>query len=189
MGCAERDRRVNEQDRHNLFSELVASYRGELYAYILSIVRNWEDADDLFQSVCLVLWSKFASFEPGTSFFAWARQTAKIEVRCFLRKKQSPSHVSEQLLDTLAETLPAAQMQEPVPYMTALERCRAKLNAADEELLELRYVEDLGSREIADRVQRPQQSVCQSLKRIRRWLLECVRGEMARQEHSGRELP
>jgi DNA-directed RNA polymerase specialized sigma24 family protein len=58
----------------------------------------------------------------------------------------------------------------------------------DENLLELRYVEDLGSREIADRVQRPQQSVCQSLKRIRRWLLECVKVELARQERSGKEV-
>ena len=177
---------MNEQDPHNLFSELIARYRSELYAYILAIVRNWEDADDLFQSVCLVLWSKFASFQPGSSFFAWARQTAKIEVRYFLRHRQSPSHVSEELLDTLAETVLDAQSEEVELYLISLEHCRAKLSATDEELLELRYVEDLGSREIADRVQRSQQSVCQSLKRIRRWLLECVRGELARQEHSAR---
>lgn len=178
---------MNEQDRHDLFSELIARYRGELYAYILAIVRNWEDADDLFQSVCLILWNKFGTFRPGSSFFAWARQTAKIEVRCFLRHKPSPTHVSEQLLDTLAETVVDAQREQAEPYLTALEHCRAKLGVADEELLELRYVEDLGSREIADRVQRPQQSVCQSLKRIRRWLLECARAELARQEHSSQE--
>jgi RNA polymerase sigma-70 factor (ECF subfamily) len=179
---------MNEQDRHNLFSELIARYRGELYAYILAIVRNWEDADDLFQSVCLVLWSKFASYRPGSSFFAWARQTAKIEVRYFLRRKPSPGHVSEQLLDTLAETIVDAKREKADFYAAALEHCRGKLSMTDENLLELRYVEDLGSREIADRVQRPQQSVCQSLKRIRRWLLECVKLELARQERSGKEV-
>jgi RNA polymerase sigma-70 factor (ECF subfamily) len=179
---------MNEQDRHNLFSELIARYRGELYAYILAIVRNWEDADDLFQSVCLVLWSKFASYRPGSSFFAWARQTAKIEVRYFLRRKPSPGHVSEELLDTLAETVVDAKREKTDFYVAALEHCRGKLSMTDENLLELRYVEDLGSREIADRVQRPQQSVCQSLKRIRRWLLECVKVELARQERSGKEV-
>jgi RNA polymerase sigma-70 factor, ECF subfamily len=178
---------MNDQDRHDLFSELIARYRGELYAYILAIVRNWEDADDLFQSVCLVLWNKFASFQPGSNFFAWARQTAKIEVRCFLRKRPSPGHVSEQLLDTLAETVVDAQREQTEPYLAALEHCRAKLGTADAELLELCYVDDLGSREIADRLQRSQQSVCQSLKRIRRWLLDCARATLARQEHAGRE--
>ena len=177
---------MTEQDRHDLFSEMIARHRDELYAYILAIVRNCDDADDLFQSVCLVLWNKFVSFVPGSSFFAWARQTAKIEVRYFLRCRPSPNHVSEELLDTLAEEVLDSRLDVAESYLEALQRCRTKLNAADEELLELRYVEDLGSRDIADRVERPQQSVCQSLKRVRRWLLECVRLELARQEHSGR---
>jgi RNA polymerase sigma-70 factor (ECF subfamily) len=175
---------MNEQDRHNLFSELIARYRSELYAYILAIVRNWEDADDLFQSVCLVLWSKFALFQPGSSFFSWARQTAKLEARYFLRRKQSPEHISEELLDALAETVLNGQYEDTELYQTTLERCRRKLNATDEELIELCYVDDLGSREIANRVQRSQQSVCQSLKRVRRQLLKCIQLELARQEHS-----
>jgi RNA polymerase sigma-70 factor, ECF subfamily len=180
---------MNEKDRHNLFSELVARYQSELYAYIFAIVRNWEDTDDLFQSVCLILWSKFASFRPGSSFFAWARQAAKIEVRNFLRRTQLSGHVSEELLDVLAESDLDAQRGEAEVYLAALEHCREKLSASDAELLEFRYVEDLGSREIAARVRRPQQSVCQSLKRIRRWLLECVRTELARREHSTKGLP
>ena len=65
---------MNEQQRHDLFSELIARHQSELYAYIFAIVRNWDDADDLYQSTCLVLWRKFESFRPGTSFFSWARQ-------------------------------------------------------------------------------------------------------------------
>jgi RNA polymerase sigma-70 factor (ECF subfamily) len=179
---------MNEQDRHNLFSELIARYQSELYAYIFAIVRNWENTDDLFQSVCMILWAKFESFRPGSSFFSWARETAKIEVRSFLRRRQLPTHVSEQLLDALAETALDSQYDDVDLYLAALEHCREKLNTIDEELLELRYVDDLGSREIADRLGRPQQGVCHSLKRIRRWLLECVQGELARQEHSERVL-
>ena len=174
---------MNEQDRHNLFSELMARHQSELYGYIYAVVRNWEDADDLFQSVCLVLWSKFESFRPGSSFFAWARQTAKIKVSNFLRLKPAPNYVSEAVLDTLTAIVTEAQSDGAEPYLVALRRCRAKLTAVDEELLGLRYVEGLGSHEIADRVQRPHQSVCQSLKRIRRWLLKCIQTELAQQEH------
>ena len=56
---------MNQQDRQNLFTELIARHQGELYGYIYSVVRNWEDTDDLYQSVCLVLWSKLESFRPG----------------------------------------------------------------------------------------------------------------------------
>ena len=180
---------MNEQDRHNLFSELIARHHSALYAYIFAIVRNREDAGDIFQSVCLVLWRKFETFQPGSSFFSWARQTAKLVVRSFLRhKKKLPSCVGEELLDAFAEIAFEAQDEASEAYLTALRRCRGKLGAADEELLELRYVEGLGSREIADRLQRPQPSVCRSLNRIRNWLLECVEMELARQEHSGKEL-
>lgn len=108
-------------------------------------------------------------------------------MRKFLRSKQLQTYVSEELLDAFAENTFDTKCVE-APYMAALEQCREKLAAHDEELLELRYVEDLGSHQIADRLRRPQQSVCQSLKRIRRWLLECVETEMAQEEHSGKVL-
>lgn len=180
---------MNAQDRNNLFSELVSRHQSELYAYIFSIVRNWEDADDLFQSVCLVLWRKFESFRPNSSFFAWARQTAKLTVRDFLNRKQLNRYVSEELLDALTETAITSKADEAELYIVALRSCKAKLSATDEELIELRYVEDLGSREISDRLQRPQRSVTNSLARIQRWLFECLRKEMARQEHARKDCP
>jgi RNA polymerase sigma-70 factor, ECF subfamily len=178
---------MNPQDRHNLFSELTARHQSELYAYIFAILRNWEDADDVFQSVCLALWRKFELFRPDSSFLSWARQTAKFEVRRFLRCKQSPNFATEELLDELADSVVAVQTNRGERDLAALERCREKLNTADEELLELHYVQDLGSRQIADKLRRSQASVCHSLKRVRRWLFECVRTELAREEYSGRE--
>ena len=178
---------VNEDNRQTVFSDLIDRHQSEIYAYIFAIVRNWEDADDLFQSVCLVLWSKFDLFRPGTSFLAWARQTAKITVRKFLRQKQLRKYVSESLLDALTETTVEAKHRGTEGYLAALEHCREKLDAADEELLELRYVDDLRSGQIADRLQRSHQGVCNSLTRIQRWLLECIQMELARQERSWKE--
>lgn len=180
---------MNEQERHNLFSELIVRHQSELYAYIFAIARNWEDTDDVYQSVCLVLWSKFDSFRPGTSFFSWARQTAKFTVRDFLKRKRSRTNAEESLLNAFVETtLDSPYAMADIHYMTALESCRKKLGATDEELLELRYVEDLGSRQIAERLGRPQQSVCQSLKRIRCWLLECMKTELTQDGNSGEAL-
>ncbi len=178
---------MNEQERHDLFSELITHHQSELYGYIFSVVRNWEDADDLFQSVCVVLWSKFEAFRPGTSFFAWARQTAKIKISDFLRHKGKFIGVSENVLNVLAEVAVKPQDTEEELYLAALRRCRAKLAGADEELLTLHYVDDLGSRQIADRLQRSQASVCHSLKRIRHLLFKCVQVELVQHMHSEKE--
>jgi DNA-directed RNA polymerase specialized sigma24 family protein len=56
-------------------------------------------------------------------------------------------------------------------------------------MLALRYVENLTSRQIADRLERPQPSVCRSLKRVRRWLFQCIQVEVARQERSEEGRP
>jgi RNA polymerase sigma-70 factor, ECF subfamily len=180
---------MNEQERHNLFAELIIRHQSELYGYIYAVVRNWEDTDDLYQSVCLALWSKFGSFRPGSSFFAWARQMAKIEVSNFLRHKQSPSYLAEKLRDILAEIATEPHDTDAEVYLVSLRRCKEKLSVADDELLRLRYVEDLNTVEIADRLQRLRPNVSRSLNRIRRWLFECIQMELAKQEHSSKELP
>jgi RNA polymerase sigma-70 factor, ECF subfamily len=179
---------MNEQERHSLFTELITHHQSELYGYIYAVVRNWQDADDLFQSVCLVLWSKFESFQPGTSFFAWARQIAKIKISDFFRHNKSPRYVTEKLMDILTEV--AAEPHDDVgeAYLAALRRCREKLSATDNELLQLRYVDELGTVEIADRLQRLRPSVSRSLNRIRHSLLQCIAVELARQAYPPREL-
>jgi RNA polymerase sigma-70 factor, ECF subfamily len=178
---------MNEQDRHNLFTDLITSHQSELYGYIFAVVRNREDADDLFQSVCMVLWRKFGLFQPDSSFFSWARQTARFEISNFLRRKSSSNYVSGKLLDTLTTIAIEAQDNGAEQYLAALRRCRQNLNATDAELLQLRYIEELSIREIAGRLQRLQPNVCRSLNRIRRLLLECIQMELAHPECSGGE--
>jgi RNA polymerase sigma-70 factor (ECF subfamily) len=179
---------MNEQSRRNLFAELITRHQSELFGYIYAVVRDWQDADDLYQSVCLVLWSKFELFRPGSSFFAWARQTAKIEVSNFLRNKPSPSHLAETLRTLLTDIADESNDDDMEAYLIALRRCRTKLGATDDELLHLRYVEDLSTVEIAVRLQRLQQSVSRSLNRIRRSLFECIELELAKQDRISRGL-
>jgi RNA polymerase sigma-70 factor, ECF subfamily len=174
------------EDRHNLFAELVTTHQNQLYGYIFALVRNREDAADLFQSVCVVLWRKFDSYRPGdNAFFAWARQTAIFEVRNFLRSKKSRRHLTEELLNAFSDCDFRDQSDAATSYMDALRECKAKLASADVELLDCHYGRDLSAQQIADRLGRSRQSVCNSLLRIRRWLMECVRMRLAQHEHSG----
>ena len=178
---------MNEQERHNLFAELINRHQSELYAYIYAVVRNRADTDDLYQSVCLVLWRKFESFRLGSNFFAWARQTAKNKVGDFVRQKRSASHVTQNLMEILTEIDVEPHDADVEIYLAALQHCRQKLTASDDDLLQLRYVEELSTIEIAGRLQRLQPSVSRSLNRIRRWLFECIEMELTKQEYSSKE--
>lgn len=178
-----------EQNRHNLFSDLVSRYQSQLYAYIFAVVKNQQDAEDVFQSVCLVLWRKFSSFEPGDNFFSWARQTAKYVLYGFLRHKgRLPTSGKEELLDLFAETISSSPCNTMDSHLAALRQCKESLDSPDEELLRLRYVEALGIDEIAERLQRLPPSICRSLGRVRLRLLECIRAKLASQDHPRRAL-
>lgn len=180
---------MHEQERQDLFAELITRHQSELYGYIYAVVRNWQDADDIYQCVCLVLWNKFDLFRPGSSFFAWARQTAKIEVSNFLRHKQSSKYLAEKLREVLAAITGDRQSVSTEVYLAALRHCREKLMPEEDELLELRYYKELNTVEIAAQLQRHQQSISRSLNRIRRLLFECIRIELAKSEHSSKSLP
>jgi RNA polymerase sigma-70 factor (ECF subfamily) len=94
------------QEQHDMFCELLTLHQGQLHGYILALLGNRADADDLFQATSLVLWRKFDTFQPGTSFFAWARRTAEFEVLNFVKRQDRSHFVSfrEELLDALAAT-------------------------------------------------------------------------------------
>lgn len=62
------------------FLQLLTSHQSRIYAYILSLVFDRTQADDLLQETNAVLWRKAEEFETGTNFVAWAFQIAYYEV-------------------------------------------------------------------------------------------------------------
>ena len=60
----------------------------------------------------------------------------------------------------------------------ALTQCLQKLNPEDLELVQIRYAPGQSGKGAAESIGRPINSVYQSLGRIRRALMECIRREM-----------
>ena len=58
-----------------------------LFLYILPLVGNPSDADEVLQETNLVIWSKWDQFEEGTNFVAWVRAIARLEVFRFRRTR------------------------------------------------------------------------------------------------------
>src|SRR5262245_41105154 len=79
-------RRVDGRSKAE-FAELLRRDQSRLLAYLHSLVRDLDDAEDLFQQTTVILWKKFSDFDRARSFFAWAAGVARFEAANFLRTR------------------------------------------------------------------------------------------------------
>ena len=171
---------IRTSDQKAEFAALLARHQSQLFGYIYSLVRDLDDADDLFQQTSLILWDKFDLFDPSRSFVGWACGVARYEVLNFLRtRSRNRLYFSDELnlaLIEAQETLDEERLEE---RRDALAGCMNKLRERDKDLLEACYSRSAGVRDVALTRGRSAQSVHNSLRRIRRALFECVRRSMA----------
>ena len=73
--------------RYEEFVRLFVAHEGRLRAFIRALLPTWADVDEVMQETSLVAWRKFARFERGTNFMAWAATIARFEAldRCLAK--------------------------------------------------------------------------------------------------------
>jgi RNA polymerase sigma-70 factor (ECF subfamily) len=175
-----------EQGEGKLFLSLFLRNERRLYAYILTLLPNRADADDVFQEASLVMWDKFDGDHPPDDFVAWGCRIAYFKVLDFCKKRQrSRVLFSQAMLDRLAETAveqaAALQLDE---RREALAGCIAKLSPPDRDLLARRFAEGATIRSVAAGVGRSVDAVYKALARIRQALFACVTRALAVGEQS-----
>jgi RNA polymerase sigma-70 factor, ECF subfamily len=167
-----------------VFGELLQRDQGQLFGYIHSLVRDLNDADDLFQQVAMILWRKFGEFDQERSFLAWACGVARLEVANFLRtRSRSRLYFSDELNTLLIDAQDRMARDEAECRRDALGKCMRKLRQRDRELLDQCYSETAGVNDVALQSGRAPQSVHNSLRRIRRALFECIRRTISQESH------
>jgi RNA polymerase sigma-70 factor (ECF subfamily) len=170
-------------------AEFAAHLRREqtrLYGYIHSLVRDLNDADDLFQQTTMILWKKYGAFDPQRSFFSWACGIARFEVANFLRSRgRQRLYFSDDLNLLLIEAEEEMGDDELADRRAALAGCLERLRQRDRELLRECYGETDSVNDVAVRHGRSPQSVYNSLRRIRRALFECIDRALARDSRPG----
>lgn len=174
-------------DKGDDFADMVATHQGRLFAYIYTLVQNMSDTEDIYQDTVLTLWRKFDQYELGTNFAAWARTTARFKVDHFYRaRKRNPLQFDDGLLAELAETEAEFDAQDDAEtaqsYHRALLDCMKRLVAADRRLIGLCYSGANAIKNVAQREGRSPQSVCNSLKRIRGLLFDCINQSVDKDE-------
>ena len=172
---------TNEMGKAKLFLRLFLQNQRRIYAYVLTLLPNRADADDVFQEASLVLWDKFDEDSPPDDFAAWGCRIAYFKVLDFCKKHQrSRVLFSQAMLERVAETAveqsATLQLDE---RREALAGCLGKLAARDRDLLAARFADGATVQSTAEQVGRSADAVYKALARIRRALFDCVTHTLA----------
>lgn len=165
-------------DRTEEFLEYFTRYHGRIFGYIFSMVPHEQDARDIFQKVCLLLWQKFEDFDREADFFAWACGMAYNEVRNYFRvTARSRLSFSQELLETIAHR--REESDDADRRLEVLKHCLAQLPQHERDLLLEVYAEGRSIREIAERRGKAAQTLYNRLNLIRRKLFAEVQQALA----------
>ena len=162
------------------FIRLMTRHERLVYGYILSLVPNWADADEILQETNVRLWEEFEKFEPGTNFAAWAVRVAHFQVLTWRKRKQRSRLVFDQrVLDALAQE-PCWTDEVFEARHQALADCVSELPDRSRDLLRHCYVEGSRAKDVAVELNKSPASIYKALERIRVALHGCIEKKLAR---------
>jgi RNA polymerase sigma-70 factor (ECF subfamily) len=160
---------------------LLLSHRAMLLGYVVSIVRDPDLAEDVFQNAAIVILDKAGAVAKDEEFPAWARRVARLESLAALRKrKRAPELLDPSVLELLEDPWREADAA-PAAARKALRECVEKLSPYARRLLQMRYVDGLPAKEVADRMNRSPNTIYVALSRTYRYLAGCVERRLARE--------
>jgi RNA polymerase sigma-70 factor (ECF subfamily) len=170
---------VNQPRRNEEFARLFAAGHRRIFGYVRSLVPLRDDADEVFQETCVVLWREFEKFRAGADFVPWALAIAYNQVRTYRHKARSDRlRFSEALIRQLSrdERAMARELQE---RRDALATCLERLRADDRDVIDRYYQDRTTVARVASQTGRPANTIYKALQRIRRRLLQCTERTLA----------
>ena len=142
-------------------------------AFVTSLVRDFQDRDDVLQETAVAVMESFARYDPEYSFVGWAIGIARNQVRLHCRRKSRERIAFDSdSVDSLARAFVDQTPHDP--RLDRLGECVEALDARSKELCRLRYEQDLKPAGIGERLGVAANAVAKALQRVRDRLRECV---------------
>lgn len=150
-----------------------------LQAFILTLIWNPADADDVLQEANLVLWEKAAEFDQTRPFLPWAMRICQLQAMAWLKTR---ARARNRLDDALLATIAAEALDETdelEPRRRALNDCLGRLPDDHRDLVAKRYRPDGSVNDLAAARGSTPNAVSEQLRRIRATLLACIERKAA----------
>lgn len=161
------------------FIQQLTTHQSRLYAYILSLVFDPDQAEDVLQQTNAVLWQKEADFEIGTNFVAWSFRVAYFQVLAHRKTLYRERLVFDD--DLLHDVAGVASESDAtfVHRQRQLRKCMEKLSEPHRELIARRYGSGATIAHVAESIGKSVGAVKQLLFRVRTRLIDCVNASTA----------
>ena len=173
----------NAPNRTEQFLQLYGVAYPRIYACILSLLPDKNEAEEILQETSLVLWRRFSDFEPEGDFVRWACGIACNQIRKFRRERaRSAVQFSDETLERIA-TVRQQRSEMLESRRRHLLQCVDSLPSDDRELLRRCCERAASIKQVAEELDRPANTVYKAMKRIREALKRCVDLAMRREEH------
>ncbi|MEX0936396.1 MAG: sigma-70 family RNA polymerase sigma factor [Pirellulales bacterium] len=150
-----------------------------LFAFILSLVTNANDARDVLSETNLALWKKRSEFDPAMEYWPWACRFARLQVQAFRKRQRRDRLVLTNDVVDLIATKAARAGHRWNDSMDALEDCLGELEEGRVKILLRRYSDGLSIAQLADELGRSVGAVADLLYRLRLRLASCIERKLA----------
>ncbi|MBW1933643.1 MAG: sigma-70 family RNA polymerase sigma factor [Deltaproteobacteria bacterium] len=165
-----------------LFFRLYNATQQRIFAYLLMMVHNHTDAEDLLQETASILWERFEQFDKSKSFAAWSVGIARNKALDFLKSKRcSRASFNDSFYNDISkiEELQSANADQ---RLEALRGCIKKLSLKNQNLLHLRFEKGLTVKKMSQSSGHSADAIYKRLSRIYSALRDCVRHTLVQWE-------
>lgn len=159
--------------------QLFVRHQPRIKGFILSLLPDFAETDDVLQETFLVVQRKAAEFEPGSNFIAWVFQIARFQV---MKAQAQHRRAADRFSDETLEALVASAAPEPFDdsKLALLPACLAKLAPQARRIVDLFYANEHKPQEIARILSWTPAAVSVALSRARGFLRRCIEEQLAK---------
>ncbi|MEO8253333.1 MAG: sigma-70 family RNA polymerase sigma factor [Flavobacterium sp.] len=162
------------------FTFLLNQYWNEVYAFMLKRTENETNAEDITIETFSKAFDKIATYNPEFQFNTWLISIAKNVYIDLLRKKKSSLFVEiteqeDQKAYNIADTTPSAEDELITEQnLSQLLQYIKELKPHYQEVIQLRYFQEMTYQEIANKIDEPLNNVKVKLLRAKKLLAEII---------------
>ncbi len=151
----------------------------KVIAYIQSIVRRPDMADDIFQDVCALAMEKRARIRDEDHLRNWLRTTSRLQALGAMRKRELQHLLlDEKTWDTLESSWQMQDDTDTSLHAEALRRCMALLSESHRVLISKRFVDGYDYTQLSAECNRTTKSLYVTFSRIYSFLGKCITERM-----------
>ena len=159
------------------YSQKLTSIQKSLYGFILSMVPNRSEAEDILQETNLILCQKANEYDPEGHFQGWAFKIARFQVlKHMTNVKRSKLQFSTEFIEEVASE--EFDSRKILATQKALAICYELLPESMKVIANLRFKQYQSIKFISKSVNRPLGAISSTLYRVRQKLVDCVQDKI-----------